>query len=199
MEITNKDVKVLGRVVAITTDNVVASAEQVYDESFNGGQHQNVINKHFSDSNTTLDKKIDTLQQYVDDNYVPLDGTIMNENSSLQFIGDFSTTFINEEGLEITSSDNHDITKIQPTDVNFSNSKSNINCGICLRNNDVVVYNKENTLKIKRDQQLCDVSNLTVQAKNFVIPERQEGELIEATGAVAIKITEEQILKLFEE
>jgi len=27
MEITEKDVKVLGRVVAITTDNIVASAE----------------------------------------------------------------------------------------------------------------------------------------------------------------------------
>ena len=38
MEITNKDVKVLGRVVSITTESVVASSEQVYDENYKGGK-----------------------------------------------------------------------------------------------------------------------------------------------------------------
>ena len=45
MEITNKDVKVLGRVAAITVEGVVASAEQVYDETYEEGMFQDDINK----------------------------------------------------------------------------------------------------------------------------------------------------------
>lgn len=45
MEITDKDVKVLGRVVSITTEGVVASSEQVYDENYKGGKTQSEINK----------------------------------------------------------------------------------------------------------------------------------------------------------
>ena len=45
MEITDKDVKVLGRVVSITTESVVASSEQVYDENYKGGKTQSEINK----------------------------------------------------------------------------------------------------------------------------------------------------------
>ena len=45
MNIKNNDVKVLGRVVAITTDNTVASAEQVKDENYKGGMFQSDINQ----------------------------------------------------------------------------------------------------------------------------------------------------------
>ncbi len=44
MEITNNDVKVLGRIAAITVDGVVADAQQIYDESYSGGQFQSEIN-----------------------------------------------------------------------------------------------------------------------------------------------------------
>lgn len=44
MEITANDVKVLGRVAAITTDGIVASAEQVYDDLHKDGMFQNAIN-----------------------------------------------------------------------------------------------------------------------------------------------------------
>lgn len=44
MEITNNDVKVLGRIAAITVDGVVADAQQIYDESYDGGQFQSEIN-----------------------------------------------------------------------------------------------------------------------------------------------------------
>lgn len=44
MEIANNDVKVLGRIAAITVDGVVADAQQIYDESYDGGQFQSEIN-----------------------------------------------------------------------------------------------------------------------------------------------------------
>lgn len=50
MDIKNNDVKVLGRVVAITTDNTVASAEQVKDENYKGGMFQSDINQELKQS-----------------------------------------------------------------------------------------------------------------------------------------------------
>ena len=50
MEITNKDVKVLGRVASITTDGIVASAEQVYDDTYKEGMFQSDINKELLES-----------------------------------------------------------------------------------------------------------------------------------------------------
>lgn len=44
MEITANDVKVLGRVAAITTEGIVASAEQVYDNLHKDGMFQSAIN-----------------------------------------------------------------------------------------------------------------------------------------------------------
>lgn len=49
MEITNKDVKVLGRVVAITEDNIVASAEQVFDDLYKQGMSQSSINSEIKE------------------------------------------------------------------------------------------------------------------------------------------------------
>lgn len=50
MNITNEDVKVLGRVVSISTENTVASAEQVYDEYYKEtGEFQHIINKRFDE------------------------------------------------------------------------------------------------------------------------------------------------------
>lgn len=45
MESNENDVKVLGRVVSIATDGKVASAEQVYDDTFEDGMFQSEINK----------------------------------------------------------------------------------------------------------------------------------------------------------
>lgn len=50
MNIKNNDVKVLGRIVAITTDKTVASAEQVKDENYKGGMFQSDINQELKQS-----------------------------------------------------------------------------------------------------------------------------------------------------
>lgn len=50
MNIKNNDVKVLGRIVAITTDKTVASAEQVKDENYKGGMFQSAINQELKQS-----------------------------------------------------------------------------------------------------------------------------------------------------
>lgn len=44
MDIKNNDVKVLGRIAAITVDGIVADAQQIYDELYQGGRFQSVIN-----------------------------------------------------------------------------------------------------------------------------------------------------------
>lgn len=62
MEITQKDVKVLGRVAAITVDGVVASAEQLYDEAHKEGMFQDDINKEVDDSINEINVWIDGVQ-----------------------------------------------------------------------------------------------------------------------------------------
>lgn len=197
MEITNKDVKVLGRVVAITTDNIVASAEQVYDENFDGGQHQNVINKHFLDTDTTLDKKIDTLQSYVDDTFVPLDGAVMNDEASLQFSADDCTSSIDGTGLSL---DKENTTDTKNTAVVFNQlTFNNEQCGIKydVDENTVAMYNGDKTVSLDFDEPCLNANGLGVYADGFFIPDHGPEDLINANGSVATKITEEQILNLF--
>ena len=69
MEITNKDVKVLGRVASITTDGIVASAEQVYDDTYKEGMFQSDINKELLEniSEVNIPTKVSELEN--DSNY----------------------------------------------------------------------------------------------------------------------------------
>lgn len=69
MEITNKDVKVLGRIASITTDGIVASAEQVYDDTYKEGMFQSDINKELFESigEVNIPTKVSELEN--DSNY----------------------------------------------------------------------------------------------------------------------------------
>lgn len=69
MEITNKDVKVLGRIASITTDGIVASAEQVYDNTYKEGMFQSDINKELFESigEVNIPTKVSELEN--DSNY----------------------------------------------------------------------------------------------------------------------------------
>lgn len=62
MEITNKDVKVLGRVASITTDGIVASAEQLYDETYKEGMFQDDINRAVDGDITEINTWISEVQ-----------------------------------------------------------------------------------------------------------------------------------------
>lgn len=197
MEITNKDVKVLGRVVAITTDNIVASAEQVYDESFDGGQHQNVINKHFSDTDTTLNKKIDTLQSYVDDTFVPLDGAVMNDEASLQFSADDCQSSIDGTGLSLNR---ENITNTENTAIAFNQlSFNNEQCGVKYNadENTIVIFNGEKEISLNFDEPNLNAQDISIFANGVSLTNHTYDELVNAAGGVATKITEEQILNLF--
>ena len=56
MEITNNDVKVLGRLVNITTDNILADSQQIYDSTY----------KEFQvDLNAQILQKINDLEQQI--------------------------------------------------------------------------------------------------------------------------------------
>ena len=57
MEIKNSDIKVLGRIAAITVDGIVASAEQVYDEALK--KDQKSINANLTTSCIVISKNID--------------------------------------------------------------------------------------------------------------------------------------------
>lgn len=62
MEITQKDVKILGRIAAITVDGVAASAEQLYDDQYKDGMFQDDINKEVNDSITEINQIINDIQ-----------------------------------------------------------------------------------------------------------------------------------------
>lgn len=56
MEITNNDVKVLGRLVNITTDNILADSQQIYDSTYKEFQ---------ADLNAQILQKINDLEQQI--------------------------------------------------------------------------------------------------------------------------------------
>lgn len=84
MELNNEDLKIYGKIVSVSTEGVVAEAEQIYDDSaityVNDGK-QNSINKYFktkqdqviTDMNS-LKGKYDSLKyQYDEIQSIPMD------------------------------------------------------------------------------------------------------------------------------
>lgn len=84
MELNNEDLKIYGKIVSVSTEGVVAKAEQIYDDSattyVNDGK-QNSINKYFktkqdqviTDMNS-LKGKYDSLKyQYDEIQSIPMD------------------------------------------------------------------------------------------------------------------------------
>lgn len=68
MDIKNNDVKVLGRIAAITVDGIVADAQQIYDELYAGGEFQSKIN---SDVKSWIDEVSADLQSHVNNKSNP--------------------------------------------------------------------------------------------------------------------------------
>lgn len=77
MEIKNSDIKVLGRIAAITVDGIVASAEQVYDEALK--KDQKSINANLTTSCIVISKNIDQVSKIVGENCVKYADSITNE------------------------------------------------------------------------------------------------------------------------
>ena len=84
MEIKNEDLKIYGKIVSVSTEGVVAEAEQIYDDSattyVNDGK-QNSINKYFKTKQdqvitdiNSLKGKYDSLKyQYDEIQSIPMD------------------------------------------------------------------------------------------------------------------------------
>ena len=77
MEIKNSDIKVLGRIAAITVDGIVASAEQVYDEALKNDQKS--INANLTTSYIAVSKNLDAVSKIVGENCVKYADSITNE------------------------------------------------------------------------------------------------------------------------
>lgn len=109
MEITNKDVKVLGRVAAITTEGVVASAEQVFDDWYgDSGEFQNVINQNFTDKQQFIQDQLTGLEKRHEDDILAVNQRIQTE--VFPAISD-----VNDKLVEHTLDKNnpHSVTKAQ--------------------------------------------------------------------------------------
>lgn len=77
MEIKNSDIKVLGRIAAITVDGIVASAEQVYDEALK--KDQKSINANLTTSYIAVSKNLGAVSKIVNENCVKYADSITNE------------------------------------------------------------------------------------------------------------------------
>ena len=77
MEIKNSDIKVLGRIAAITVDGIVASAEQVYDEALK--KDQKSINANLTTSYRAVSKNLDAVSKIVGESCVKYADSITNE------------------------------------------------------------------------------------------------------------------------
>lgn len=77
MEIKNSDIKVLGRIAAITVDGIVASAEQVYDEALK--KDQKSINANLTTSYIAVSKNLDAVSKIVSESCVKYADSITNE------------------------------------------------------------------------------------------------------------------------
>lgn len=77
MKIKNSDIKVLGRIAAITVDGIVASAEQVYDDSIK--KDQKSINANLTTSYIAVSKNLDAMTKVVRENCVKYADSITNE------------------------------------------------------------------------------------------------------------------------
>lgn len=84
MELNNEDLKIYGKIVSMSTEGVVAEAEQIYDDSattyVNDGK-QNSINKYFktkqdqviADISSLKDKQDSIKYQYDEIQPIPID------------------------------------------------------------------------------------------------------------------------------
>ena len=109
MEITNKDVKVLGRVAAITTEGIVASAEQVFDDQYgDSGEFQNVINQNFTDTQQSIKDQLADLTKHHEEDILAVNQRIQTE--VFPAISD-----VNNKLIGHTSDENnpHSVTKAQ--------------------------------------------------------------------------------------
>lgn len=77
MEIKNSDIKVLGRIAAITVDGIVASTEQVYDEALK--KDQKSINANLTTSYIAISKNLGAVSKIVGENCVKYADSITNE------------------------------------------------------------------------------------------------------------------------
>lgn len=77
MEIKNSDIKVLGRIAAITVDGIVASAKQVYDEAFK--KDQKSINANLTTSYREVSNNLYALSKVVGESCVKYADSITNE------------------------------------------------------------------------------------------------------------------------
>lgn len=77
MGIKNSDIKVLGRIAAITVDGIVASAEQVYDEALK--KDQKSINANLTTSYIAIQKNLYAVSKMVGENCVKYADSITNE------------------------------------------------------------------------------------------------------------------------
>lgn len=114
MIINNNDVKVLGRVVATTVEGKVASAEQVFDDTYKGGTFQSTINSEMSSQLQTVDthlSDIDTHLQDVDTHLSTLDDNTIekvtanmyshpNTDPTVQVVYGEGTLHFNFDGLQ---------------------------------------------------------------------------------------------------
>lgn len=67
MVINDNDVKVLGRVVATTIEGKVASAEQIFDDTYLDGQFQSDINNEVKEHLNTVDEHLETVDSHLED------------------------------------------------------------------------------------------------------------------------------------
>lgn len=77
MEIKNSDIKVLGRIAAITVDGIIASAEQIYDDSIK--KDQKSINANLLTQYIVITKNLDAVTKVVKENCVKYADSITDE------------------------------------------------------------------------------------------------------------------------
>ena len=90
--ITNEDIKVAGRVVSVSTEGVVADAEQVYDST--ARSFQSAINSNVSSSIANINNRIDNINPQIGD-HIDLTKTVEEGGESTTYT---ATLKINDGG-----------------------------------------------------------------------------------------------------
>lgn len=168
MEITNKDVKVLGRVAAITTEGVVASAEQVFDDQYgDSGEFQNVINQNFTDTQQSIKDQLTDLTKHHTEDILAVNQRIQTE--VFPAISDVNNKLI---GHTSDKNNPHSVTKAQVGLSNVDNtSDANKPISTAQQNKfDEVIsdytekISDESTARSNADKQLqSNIDDLTTQ------------------------------------
>lgn len=168
MEITNKDVKVLGRVAAITTEGIVASAEQVFDDQYgDSGEFQNVINQNFTDTQQSIKDQLTDLTKHHTEDILAVNQRIQTE--VFPAISDVNNKLI---GHTSDKNNPHSVTKAQVGLSNVDNtSDANKPISTAQQNKfDEVIsdytekISDESTARSNADKQLqSNIDDLTTQ------------------------------------